>query len=482
MAVGVVAALGILMGSAGRAQDSSVVQRSLDSLPECQHDMGSFIEEQPGDSLVNPGSGELSLPGPTTNVPEFHDCQKLLFAVRSRLVYGPLAAIFGAWDMGARWDSLVQRRRDVGTGRRIPVGTVAGTLAAESSAVDLPIPNITITVAQAASGSGWALVEIYSWGRYAPLGIARGFNCAYFFMAGGRPRAKMVNFGSKEQDCSIPINPNAVPGRELEVRITSAPEFQGAGAIGHYPAAARWDWDPMDSVHVFGVRCGAAWCEVGPDGFQPGAPPSVPAGDLPAPPAYPSWWRRVHQIKGWFDEQQLATPFDTNPARPAPVRGRAFPDPLLDGFTKDNFASQWKRAAWLWLDSPDVGYDEKLNVLPATGAAWTGLTTVDLCLGSYNECRHFSWWTALVRWLQGKEDPACESDPGVGGSDEEWWARITSPDSVRYYCVRRRDHSAHLSNIPATAATNVPAGYKIPLPGAVRRCAEGCCEVEGPGG
>ena len=71
------------------------------NLVECPHDWMPHLYQ---DSLVTPG--ELALPGALTNVPEFHDCQKLVAANASGLGYLPLAAVFGAWDLVARWDSV----------------------------------------------------------------------------------------------------------------------------------------------------------------------------------------------------------------------------------------------------------------------------------------------------------------------------------------------------------------------------------------
>ena len=64
--------------------------------PECPHDWDSH--NQPPGYITG---GRFALPGPITNVPEFHDCQKLIVVSGTDKVYGELAAVFVRYQIEA---------------------------------------------------------------------------------------------------------------------------------------------------------------------------------------------------------------------------------------------------------------------------------------------------------------------------------------------------------------------------------------------
>jgi hypothetical protein len=58
------------------------------------------------------------------------------------------------------------------------------------------------------------------------------------------------------------------------------------------PPVARWDWDEKNGRNYIGVKCGGAWCEIGPPGLVRSTPKKNPFNrDL---------------IKGYYDEQYLS--------------------------------------------------------------------------------------------------------------------------------------------------------------------------------
>ena len=109
--------------------------RSADRNPSCPHDAAFTLQH--GRELVVDTVSIASVAGPIANIPEYHDCQRML---RGRSdVYGTLAGVYASW----RLNDLVQVLDTLG-GRAFP--------AAEIFAHD---------------------------GPYPPLGILPLFNCLY---------------------------------------------------------------------------------------------------------------------------------------------------------------------------------------------------------------------------------------------------------------------------------------------------------------
>lgn len=513
------AAIGVLAVTALSGCPWTTSDRPTDiaALPECGHNWDSIITAL-GDTVLASGSGQLSLPGPITRIPEFHDCQRFIvdrdwgFLVDARgssgtgvpeiqpqpqgrprppgiapgpLRYQGLYAIFAGWDIKARYDSVTANPV-----RRITVEGITPITTLTAAPDSLFATVVGDRTGARFDRSGWAFVEVYAEGRYTPLGIDQGFSCAYFYVEGAILRAKMVNYGGTEPDCGKPIDPGQVKGMVLEVRRTQHPLHPTvAGApsvINDYPVVARWDWDQAHVIQYFGVGCGDGWCQVGPGGFTPSGERSDPTD---AGPYATANLTRVYHVKGWFDEQALAPPKIANPPTPSTSRGVLYPDPLLDGRPKAAFSGTWIRTARVSLDNPDPGYGDKLNLVPVTSASEGAMNLIELCWDKSGVCPGLP-----------TPAPKCGPDPAdpheMADDKGHWWARITSSKGVRYFCVRRRDHAADLANFPTVRYTDIPLGvaaidFLLP-PGTARwrwrnkdeviwqSCDAGCCEVELP--
>jgi hypothetical protein len=377
---------------------------------------------------------ELSGPGPIQNVPEFHDCQRFLVmnTVTNELRYDSLFAIF-ATDRPGRLDTLalLDTLSPSMEARRDSVQRLAGFEATDA------LPS----------------AEIWADGNdYDPLGIGAGFNCLYLYRQGGRWAAKMVQFHGTERDCSRPADPTMIGPdvKDLDVSET------GHG-LGTVPKVARWDWDDRQQQHLIGIYCGTAWCEVAPTGIN--GPPSYLAR-LSNSSTLPPGLKKVFGIKGWYDEQYLATlPAAGTRARPTVLVGTIIPDPSLGEISDTaSFAGRWVRAAQVALrvpgSTPNPYYD-KLNLSHTEQNTNARLNLIELCHGK-----------------------TCEGLPNVNQCSgyDDWWARITRADdgNLMYRCVERCD----MQNL------------NIPIPGTARwrwladdertwmRCAQGCCEMQ----
>src|SRR5574341_1766586 len=398
-----------------------------------------------------------TLPGPITNVPEFHDCQRFIVKkgfFRTK-VFGALYAIW----VREKLDSVV-----------FPLATLTGPPTSlgcsgppthiyvhDSSGLCVPAEsagaNIQSSLTFEATGVAVALVYSYG-GRYHPLGIEPAFNCLYLYHPGADTtvwQAKMVPV-QKEADCFANVNPAAVTGKLLYVR----PFIPQGYAAQDYPPVGRWDRDSTTGRYYAGLRCRAAWCEIGPEGFHPSNGYTVASAT--------ALLRRTFEIKGWYDEQYLAVP-SGNDVVPGPVKGTAFPDPALDALKLSDYdATTWIPVAYTVLHGGPGPYKDKLNF--EAGAVPGVMNTVQFCHGdkddlvkSKERCLPEAWRSKLT----------CGPATGEG----EWWAMITSAaqkDTV-YRCVTFRGHPG------------------IVMPGTVRwrwlasdetiwvRCTEGCCQV-----
>src|SRR5688500_4692594 len=80
------------------------IEHMTHELPECPRDYDSIPKPQSGYEALPSG---ISVSGPITGIPEFHDCQRLITASGTK--YGPLVAIFAAYYLDrleANLDSL----------------------------------------------------------------------------------------------------------------------------------------------------------------------------------------------------------------------------------------------------------------------------------------------------------------------------------------------------------------------------------------
>lgn len=440
-------------------------------LVECPHSWEPYLDTT---STVVPG--QLALPGRITSVPEFHDCQRFTETTGNSFTYLPIFAIFGAWDLASRWDSVVAHPAFslITPPSRVTVASVSGALATTVTLEQVVSPQARAPTPgqhSPSARSGWAFVEILSEGTYPPLGIGPGYNCAFVYVVGESLQARMVHFeGVEEPDCREPADPDTLAGTLLSVQRTMHPNHTDTL---DYPAAARWDWDPQHQIQYFGVKCGAAWCEVGFPGFV--------ASNLPSPPAtadiaFPSS-HRVRHVKGWFDQQRLAPASVANPDAPEPGWGTVFAAPALVTRKVSDFSGNWVLVARVRLDSSLAAYESKLNLTPAGPDE----NLVYLCKGQWETCRNLVQNVPnLASGPIPEGAPECPKADDVTPADSGvWWAGIVSTKTnVKFACVIRRDHSEELAALGLRPTGTVRWRWRDQDETIWTSCDAGCCEVQ----
>jgi hypothetical protein len=371
--------------------------------------------------------GSLSVPGTTTQIPEFHDCQRLLRPGGEG--YGPTAAIYA----------------------NPVIVSLIDTLLALANAGD--------------SLRALAAAEIISDGQYQQLGIEIGVNCLYMYTTAGQLESFMRPV-VMESDCLQRLNPVPHQPGWTPLHVRQEPESPPF-MLADFPAAARWDYDdlPGPRQQFIGLPCKLAWCLIGHANahsskrFKRPPDPLHPPGNLS---------RRVVQIRGWYDEQILGVGGGSGPATPGMVFGTIFPDSLLEGRTDAEFEiadPPWVPAAEILVHGNLSKYKSKFN-LDATPISTPGMpqevsisNKVSLCKGDATRC-----------FAQGGTAPTCTAptDP-----TNWWYARIISVGrEVRYYCVIRHLHPGF--SIPGTARW-----WWLPNDeGIWMRCPQGCCQVK----
>jgi hypothetical protein len=401
-----------VLAVAATAYWSKVPERALSTAPagprpgrpECPHDWDFK-------------GGQMAAVGPTINVPEFHDCQRFIVYVHGEPRYDSLYAIF-ATDSLAMLDTMLAQ---LDTGE---TGSVA-----------------------------LAAAEVYAEGIYPLLGIRTPFSCLYLFRVRRVWHAKMVSVGRAEYDCSQPINPTQVTGTELEVRPEQLKDFYDSD----YPPVARWDWDPEHHQQYIGIKCGAAWCEVGASRFVGTRHPDLP---LVVPPKL----RRTRMIKGWYDQQFLASTSPSGEATPSRIWGTIYPDSGLNDY---DTIKVFKRGIWVsvaqvaledlsGLANPPNPYKKRMN-LDFTHSNGR-FNTIYLCHGNKGECEP----TVAA---------ACDGD-GL------WWGKVedATPEDgspALFMCTVRRPHDALGYHVPGTARWRWLASDETTW----KRCDAGCCEL-----
>lgn len=459
--------------------------------------------------------GDLSVSQMITNIPEFHDCQQFveldsakqqhftsLFAIFARFRLDTVSvdsSLPFPGDSTRRYDDRRQappgdkREPAAKDDRREPAakdGKREGPASNDGRNVDAQTDKRESTGQKgtnrrAASVDprwvseqvGISMAEIYSYEvPYKPLGIEKNFNCLYIYPKSGEPdglEAKVVPVGLVDSLCTLSKMPSG-PGTVLAVSRHS----MSGGKADDYPPVARWDWDSTHSTHYIGIRCGDAWCEVGPKYLAPDALVSSvwQKERLGASKAQ----RHVSEVKGWYDEQRLALPAPGSPSslQVSSLVGTLKPDPNLgniNGMPHDSgFTNRWQPVATVTIrpvrgvfDKAALLYRRKLNLEPGSGADTTN--QVSMCFDPTASQAPNSCVLASV-----PKPPKCTNEKYDG-----WWARIESAKSheTKYYCVIRRGHED----------VAMP-GFTIP--GIVRwrwaikdetiwaRCLQGCCEVD----
>jgi hypothetical protein len=366
-----------------------------------------------------PGHGadtlqQLAIAGRLTNIPEFHDCQKFIGS-RPRLQYLEMYGIFASQYADRLWDSL--RRLECTPAVR-PVASPTVT-----DSISVPVQLSDTSCADASRAVvGIAFSEIVSWGgTYRPLGIAPNFNCLYVFNS-VHPVAVMVPVGLNDPDCLRVRTLSTTVGTKLLVKRTVV---DGPYTDVDYPGVARWDWDPREGVQYAGIKCGGAWCEVGPlSGFS-SSPRHQFAGTTAASSARQT---RVLAIKGWYDEQRLAEMDLNGNLVPSEVVGTAYPDSRLDNVRPGDFAGHWVLAAHVALSRQSKKYEATYNFRAAAVGA-PQVNDYYLCQGTWDLCAKG----------QGKKPLNVASCPD---RDKSWWGRVEAAGggSPRYVCETQEEH------------------------------------------
>lgn len=402
--------------------------------------------------------------GVITNIPEFHDCQRLL-SEQNPDRYGPLA---GVW-VSYRLDSLLNALPKHNEGAIRPPTSGGGIVAPHGFE-----PGVSPwEIIPGAPRTGVMLAQVYAWdGDYRPLGMKQGWNCLYFFpdntpsglaalmvpVADVRKCPDFVDTGGIKSLAAATPQPLFV--------ATTGPSNLHPGA---FPPVGRWDWDARSHTQYLGIGCGRSWCEVTREQvYTPSVAYPLTAG------TEPELRRRMFEVKGWYDEQRLALHNTNMGDAPAAFHGVAIPDTMLDLIDDPSgFEGQWISAAWATVGLPgetvDPKYETNFNFRPGDlrdPHRPVNLSHVFMCQGKVEQCFPQGSNTAPPR--------ECNAQPG-------WWARIESPEvggttgpATKYACVGRVDHSSLAApHIPGTARWFwLKDDEKLWM-----RCAQGCCTL-----
>jgi hypothetical protein len=355
-------------------------------------------------------------------IPEFHDCQRFPSPTGNPAEYGPLVAIWAVQDL-------------------------ATVFAADLEAV-----------AAGSADTPWrAVAQIFDYGTdYAPLGIRRLFNCLQLRRVRPSPgssdgwAARIVPIGKNPKSCE-PVSRDTAFTGVLEVRATTADPAD-------LPAVARWDLEPGPRGRQYiGIRCGEEWCEVGPRDFVSSRPVlGSPLGDAfekeveDAPDAGPLGAEklRVIRVRGWYDQQPLAT-MKSGVLRRSDTIGTIIPHPGLATITDpERFDNRWIPAAYV-----HVTHDYK----------WLESSTPAQTFNRLYICRESG-----SRMCPGR--PASSACATSGGA--RWWTRIDRPASGPIFRCVHFDGSAGV--IPAAAAR---WRWLEDDETTWVRCAGGCCST-----
>jgi len=385
------------------------------------------------DPALPPQPIEISITGrqgeSTTNVPEYHDCQRL---INTDSTYGPLVAAFARNEH----DGLLGER---------------------------------LRSLESATDGKTALAAIELWNvdstTYTPLGILPGFSCLYVARRGDGWRGKLVRYGWPQPKCEDAVNLDALAGIDLTVnrRITTSTDF----TEDDFPPVVRWEWDETHQHQYLGFKCDrTSWCEAGLPGFSSVASLATPNTQREV--------RRVFEIRGWLDEQHLANPATpTTPATPGTVRGTVIPNPDLKRTTLGAVAGRWVLASFVLLSGPSDTYAQKFNFVPTTAAslalAPANTSTTSLCWAGQRPCAGVP------------ADATCAVSGSATVGTGQWWARFDAPGRPPIYkCVRYRPHpAAAIGNLGTHTLGTARWRWIKDDESTWVGCPDGCCETSG---
>ncbi len=408
--------------------------------PGCPHD-ARFTLERTGGAHDTVQYDSMPVSGLISNIPEFHDCQRLLQGTSQ--AYGPLVGVWASWALD-RFDDTLSALR----------------------------------------GEAYAVAEVLSWdGPYAPLGIRKGFNCLYMMRDGDSLKAWMMAVYTDAIRCTRSYLPHAAgPQQDPAYPVTSLSvdfETDSSGTGADIPPVARWDWNPRNNTQTIGVKCGPRWCIVGSSrGFNMGirhrygsAPwhtrmgPNIPSRDV----------ARVIENRGWHDEQ-LLDPAEGRKTLASSITVGAYPHPSLRGYTAEVFADfQYHPSAFVVMTMPARPDQNARNIADQYRAKYNftpdSLNRIDLCAGPPG--------TGDRMCSTGHQPaPACN----IEAPDEAWTARVTNGEgATRFFCVRK-------CTFPENVAGPFPSLARVGI-GTVRwrwkeidgtlwiSCPKGCCTL-----
>lgn len=379
-----------------------------------------------------------------SRIPEFNDCQRIILESGDR--YGPLMSVFASDVLG-----------------HVRFAKGAST---ETRAI--------------------AAVQVLNYAPgfyYKPLGIGPLFNCLYLAGYPGQWRAVMVQM-REVNTCEPTRNIGSITGGTplAVIEAPSPTQFQHDYDV---PAAARWGWDGTNNVQYIGLRCGTAWCHVGPADHD-GRPGFIPERAYISPAAATD---RVRSVLGWYDVQRLGMVRNVSgrtEIQVSGVTGYVFPAPDLAKHPTPQDFPRFIPVAYVALETtsptdPAVAYyKRKFNYdVLRHGSPLDRMTELALCYGSWKSCgaNLSTSWVVRASCVR-----AGGFDVLVTSTDKHWWALLTSrlsrPPIVR--CVTQRLHDPVPDNMPATTRWRWIATDETTWD----YCTSGCCETEGdrPGG
>jgi hypothetical protein len=422
----------LLIASCVRWQRHITGESQDNSLVECPHEWTeNFVYK--GDKVDLGDAVGLTTSGRITDIPEFHDCQRLLMPATQTL--GPLVGVFVSENVDSvahALDSLVRLR--------------------------LFVEGETTT--------SYTMAVVYNRDQtgYPELGIVHGFHCLRVFVKSGQYQAGIQEVQGTESACATPLSPLSPALKALTVKtspgLTAFPD-------GDFPAVARWDMDSTTNTQYIGLKCAkAVWCEIGPKAVYTQSNPDDP-GATTTPEA------RVRRIKGWYDEQYLSVPSapGSSDLVASMTKATVIPDPGLETYEESAYKGKWQTVGFVALDRAVPEYKTKLNMDVVTpGAPLTSMTKLAMCEGRSWQCG-----TAFYAFPSG----TCGSMNWFWSLFfPRWYQSSTSmaDNTVEKRCVIRRTHDK-VMGIPGTTRWRWTAKDETIW----AECALGCCEVEAGG-
>jgi hypothetical protein len=286
-------------------------------------------------------------------------------------------------------------------------------------------------------------------GTYAPLHILPGFSCIYFSSSTGFKTAYVTNSRHDEKQCELTSAAELVGAPTLAVRQVP----YGALVDVDYPDVARWQRH-REGQYFIGMKCGAAWCEVGTPDANQAPPTSTAAANDPT---------RVEIVPGWNDEQTLALPAGAG-VTPGNLIGRVIPTTSLNAMNAPIDFANWTNAGHVLIEGDAAGLQQYWKKLGVRGGG-----TNDLDLRFY--VRRLGQYPGIASL-----PPRMATAIRTSGKDTVWLARVITPfkKDTTYLKVIRTGHEHDNFHIPGTIRWRWQSRDETIWV----RCLEGCCQVQ----